>query len=434
MNTLDYTAEAIRRIAPQGTEFRLEYVDNLRCTLQMRDEEMEKLQRATSLSLTANLYIDGREGFFATSHLETSAIDALIKDTVATTLQLQPDDSLQLPSPERYYKGDGIDLLHCDDTLLTDTPQHKIDILRAHHAQLQGRDHIVSRRTVYMDNHHRFTTLASNGFYGKDSFSKAEVTSIVTVDGKDGQHPMEGWSAARLFQSELPENGIADTAYERAIRMIGQHPAPSGKYDMIVESSVADHLLMPVLTALNGVRLHTHTSFMSDWMDKPFASEALSLVDDPLVPHTRGACHFETDGTATRRRTIFDGGRLRTFFIDTPMSIKLSMSPTTEGAHHLIMQEGTLTENEMIRSSRRAIVVTSFNGGNCDPTTGHFSYGIEGLLVEDGHIVHPISGMNISGTMHQLWQQLEQTGCDADPYEVHLLPSLLFRDIDFGGI
>lgn len=431
---LDSTASAIRRMAPAGTEFRMELTENLRNDMEMRDGEIEKLKRATTRTLNVDIFIDGREGFFITSHLQEDAIEQLVRDTIATTQLLEPDEANQLADPSRYYKGGGIDLNHCDETLLNDSPEEKMNILRTHHQQTQGLDaRIISARTVYMDNVHQYAMLTSNGFYGSDAISKAEVSCILTMEGNDGQHPMEGWGETRLRRRELPMTGIAQLALERTARMIGQRPAPSGTYDMIVESSVADQLLMPVLTALNGMRLHTGTSFMRDWLDRPFASPVLNLVDDPLIPNTRGACHFEQDGTATQRRAIFEDGHLRTFFIDTPSSIRLGMAPTTEGIHHLLMQQGDAGLDGLIAQSRRAIVVTSFNGGNCDPVTGQFSYGVEGLLVENGAVVHPISGMNVSGTMHDLWQSLVATANDADPYEVNLLPSLLFRDVAFGG-
>ena len=83
--------------------------------------------------------------------------------------------------------------------------------------------------------------------------------------------------------------------------------------------------------------------------------------------------------------------------------------------------------------SSRAILVTDFNGGNCDPVTGNYSYGIEGFLIENGIITQPVSGMNITGNMLDVWQRLSQTCNDADPWETELIPTLAFEDVAFSG-
>ena len=98
------------------------------------------------------------------------------------------------------------------------------------------------------------------------------------------------------------------------------------------------------------------------------------------------------------------------------------------------MEPGNYSLNDLMKEAGRAIMVTDLNGGNCDPATGRFSYGIEGFLIEDGRIAQPVSGMNITGDMLSLWQNLIAVANDADPWETELIPSLTFRDVAFSGI
>ena len=65
--------------------------------------------------------------------------------------------------------------------------------------------------------------------------------------------------------------------------------------------------------------------------------------------------------------------------------------------------------------------------------TGNFSYGIEGFLIENGSIIQPVSGMNITGNILDVWQRLSHVADDADPWETELIPSLTFEDVSFGG-
>ena len=113
------------------------------------------------------------------------------------------------------------------------------------------------------------------------------------------------------------------------------------------------------------------------------------------------------------------------------MGHKLGMAPTTQGTHRLIMTPSALSLQELLCEQGECILVTDFNGGNCNPVTGHFSYGIEGFLVRDGLYVQPVCGMNITGHILELWQSLVRVAGDHDPYETELIPSLAFEDVSF---
>ncbi len=66
----------------------------------------------------------------------------------------------------------------------------------------------------------------------------------------------------------------------------------------------------------------------------------------------------------------------------------------------------------MVKSMKKGVLITGFIGGNCNGSTGDFSYGIEGFLISDGKIVHPVNEMNITGNMTSFWFNLEEMGND----------------------
>ena len=101
---------------------------------------------------------------------------------------------------------------------------------------------------------------------------------------------------------------------------------------------------------------------------------------------------------------------------------------------NLLFETGEMDFDALIASLDRGIIVTGFNGGNCNGTTGDFSYGIDGFLVEEGKIARPVSEMNISGNMKDLWMNLAEVGTDINDNSVWQTPSMLFSGVDFSGI
>jgi PmbA protein len=403
--------------------------------INIRNGEIEKMLHASATSLAMNLLIDGRDGFFYTNNTQPEALRQFIRNAAETTRMLEPDESRTLADPTRYYKGGGPDLRNFDATLSTVDPAEKLRLAQQNNREgMQLCPNLISFQTHYSDRQHQAHYLISNGFQGTEQCSRCTLTSIATADGKDGQHPADGWGETRIFLTDLPREGIASVAIDRTLRKIGSRPTRSGQYQMILESPIVGSFLQPILNAMNGQQVHGKMSFLSSKLHQRVLSPMVSIVDDPLIPGTRGACYFDYDGVATQRRSLFTEGVLDTFFIDTIFAKKMCMKPTTQGTHHLIMQSGDKTLHQLLSEARKAILVTDFNGGNCDPTTGNFSYGIEGLLVQDGQIVQPVSGMNITGNILDVWQRVSALGNDFDPWETELLPSVVFDDVSFGGL
>jgi PmbA protein len=94
---------------------------------------------------------------------------------------------------------------------------------------------------------------------------------------------------------------------------------------------------------------------------------------------------------------------------------------------------GSHTLEELLAAVGDGIYVTSWLGGNADSTTGDFSLGLRGHLVEDGRIGAPVGEMNVTGNLVDLFARLELVGNDVYPYATTLSPSLVFADVNFSG-
>jgi len=72
-------------------------------------------------------------------------------------------------------------------------------------------------------------------------------------------------------------------------------------------------------------------------------------------------------------------------------------------------------------------------GGNSNATTGDFSLGVHGTLIENGKLGTAVSEMNIAGNMKDLWHRLVEVGNDPYKYSSVLVPSLFFDAWQFAG-
>ena len=92
-----------------------------------------------------------------------------------------------------------------------------------------------------------------------------------------------------------------------------------------------------------------------------------------------------------------------------------------------------IAQRDILDLCGSGILVTDFNGGNCNSATGDFSYGVSGFLFENGKITSPIDSMLITGNMTDLWSNLLAAGSDPIPGMSRQVPTLAFKDVTFNA-
>lgn len=402
-------------------------------TVDVREQKIDTLKEAIQSSLSVRLFVDQKYSAHRTNRLDKQELAHFIEQAIAGTKYLSPDPYRQLPDPALYYQGNGQELGTVDPSYDTVDPATKVKLaFDVEKEAFEKDERIISVSASYSDNTNSRLMVTSNGFEGETKNSSFSLSASVSVNGGDAR-PSEGWYERAIFFDQLKKSEIGSLALERALKKIGQEKIKSGKYDMLIENRAVSRLFYPLLSALDGYSIQQKNSFLIDQLGKKVASEKLSLVDDPLIPGGLGSKLFDGEGLAAKKRTVFDKGVLGTYFIDSYYARKLEMEPTTGDTSNLVFELGDKDLASMVKGMKKGILVTGFNGGNTNGSTGDFSYGIDGFLVENGEIIQPVSEMNISGNMKSLWMSLAELGNDPNPISSWQIPSMLFEGIDFSG-
>lgn len=400
----------------------------------VREQKIDTLKEAIQSSMNIRVYVQNRYSSNSTNRLDKKELARFIEQAIEGTKYLSPDPFRSLPEPDLYYTGGGVDLDVMDPEYDQIDPATKVDLAFQVEKEVWQKDErIISVTAGYSDYAGSVVKVTSNGFKGDFERSRFNLSASVSVAGGDAR-PSDSWAERAIRFNSLVKAGMGTTALARALKKIGQAKISSGKYHMIVENRVVGRLLDPLISALDGYNIQQKNSFLIDKIGQKVASGKLMVTDDPFVVGGMGSQLFDTEGLAAKKRVVFDKGILRAYFIDTYYAKKLDVEPTTGDTSNLIFEPGTRSLDEMVKAMGNGILVTGFNGGNTNGSTGDFSYGIEGFLVENGELVKPVSEMNISGNMKELWMQLAEVGSDPYMLSSWQTPSLLFEKVDFSGI
>ncbi len=404
-------------------------------SFELRDAKMDKLQQASEGGMSLQLFVDGRYGTYSTNRLDKKELESFIKNGIEATRYLAPDEARALPEPSRYYKGGKPDLQLFDPKFDATDPDKKVAMAKAVAEEAMGKDpRIISVESSYADGNGFSYQLTSNGFEGETKNSWYSLSASVSVRGDGEARPSSYWYESALFMDKLEKGDIGAKALQRTLQKIGQQKVRSGKYTMVLDPMNSGQMLRPMLSALYGSALQQKNSFLLDKIGQKVGSDKFTLIDEPHLIGASGARYFDSEGVATKRRTIFDKGVLKTYYIDTYNALKMNVEPTIANPSILVLQTGNKNLDGLVAGIDNGILVTGFNGGNSNSSTGDFSYGIEGFLIENGKLTTPVSEMNVTGNMISLWNSLAETGNDPLLNRSWRIPSLVFEGVDFSGL
>lgn len=422
------------------------------------DGELDNIRQTGDRALTFKVYADGRYGVFSTNRLEESSIRDLLVKAVQNVRMLAPDRFRKLPAKEDTandaVRGDEMGLVwYGYDTVTADEKlamAKNVSVFAEFREAAPDRNWKVVSEEVEYNNTLTDTYLTnSDGIHCRHTETSFEVCAQVTVEDNAGDKYSGFWWDYSISPEKVRASDCGHKAVMQAVSQIGPVNADGGRYVMVVSNRIAGRLLQPVLDALGGRAIQQKSSFLTDSLGKQIFAKGLNIMDMPREKGKCGAILFEQDGRACLNREIITDGVVMEYFISTYMSGKLDMPATSECANRPVVKpfisselvegkdnasvSGSIGEAEILGLCGSGILVADFNGGNCNAATGDFSYGVEGLLFENGKVTAPICNMLITGNIVELWNNLIAAGNDPLDGMSRQVPTVAFKDVNFSS-
>ena len=396
--------------------------------VEVRDGKVDKLHHSGGCQLSLSLFVDGSYSTISTNRLEKGELERFIDKGIIGTRFLTADLYRSLPEKEMYYRGEMDDFGLYDAEFKNVDVDEKIAVAKAIYDEVAD-ERVISAMAGIADTETYNYLIDSNGFEGEKRRTLYMATAQVSVQGEGDERPEDYVYVNAQHWGCLQKEGVGAEALKRTVDKIGADRIDSGVYDVVVDRRVASQLVSPLISALRGEALHMKSSFLLDKKGEKIGSDRLTIVDNPRQFGKAGAKLFDNDGIAVVGMPIVEGGVLKNYYISHYMSKKMGV-PMTQGSSTILdFSLGGEDTGGLIRNLARGLYITGFNGGNCNGTTGDFSYGIEGYWVENGVIVKPVSEMLMTGNMLELWENFVDSSNDPLGYTAWKLPSLLFEGV-----
>lgn len=425
----------------------------------MLNGELDKVTHAADRSVYLYLYVDGKYGTFSTNMLEKDKLEDFILKAIDMVRMLGEDLCRKLPDTSRTEKNakTGRELGLYDEALENSDSDSRLARAKAMSIWQNFRENsacakvfsdktfaMISEECEYSESYDDSITIDSQGFEGRHTESAFSFFAEVTIQDNEGNRYSGYWWDTTPRKDAADPAECSRKALERAVAQIGPQPRRSGRARMVVDSSVASRLVAPVLNALNGSALQQKMSFLDGALGRKVFSEGMNLMDLPRTEGRNGSRLYDSEGVATKDAPVIKDGTVCQYFINTYFAAKMGMEPTVEDASRPCLMpymkgkeladgEISVSLKDILQYCRNGILVTGFNGGNSNPVTGDFSFGIEGFAFRNGKITHPVREMLITGNLKDLWNNLIAAGTDARPSSRWQIPSIAFENVSFSA-
>ncbi len=399
-----------------------------------RDGKLEKVQESTTRSLTVEIYAEERYSTHTTTDLRPERLQSFLQEAVALTGALQADPHRKIPDPALFEGRSDADLELVDGGLASISQQQREQWCVAMDEGARADERVISASSTVEDSHYQSAMVSSNGFSGAYESTSIWFVSQTTVQDEGDRRPVGyQYMGARHLDSLPDPAALGGEALRYALLRLGAVKGPTGRKTVVVDPRAAGSLLRRFLRPARAEAIQQGRSFWGPLLGQRVASEKLSIVDDPLLPRGFGSRLFDSEGIAARAFPIVEAGVARNVYVDTYYGRKADMAPTTGGSSNQVVALGDRTLEQLLADADGGIYVTGWLGGNADGTTGDFSLGLEGHLIEGGKPGAPVGEMNATGNLVELFGNLVALGDEPWKYSSLLAPALVFQDVQISG-
>ena len=254
-------------------------------------------------------------------------------------------------------------------------------------------------------NHSETTVLTSEGF-NVQLKSTSFVPMVQAIAGEGGTQTTAYSYRVCRHREDLPNmEDIGKEAAEKAAAKQGAKPIPSGQMTILFDREVTPDLLSMFAGAISGMAVDKGTSFLKDSMGQQVFAKGITVTDDPTIPRGLGSDPCDSQGIPSQKLDLVKDGVLQHWLLSMASAKRLGLEPNGrgDGTTNLIMQPGTTSRDDLIKGVEKGLLVTGMIGHSSNLTTGDFSRGAEGYLIENGKITQPVHEVTIAGNLKDMF-------------------------------
>lgn len=395
----------------------------------VRMREPELVEEAGSRAVGLRVLLGKQVAVSYTSDLTEAGLERLVEDAIELARLSQPDELAGPPEPELLSRREQHADLGLYDESISDVGA-RVALARAKVAEAAA---FAADPRITNSEGATFSRVSggralvtSGGFRGAVDGTYASLSVSPVADDEGGKKRSGGyWTARRHLAGLLADEEVGREAARRTVAKLGARKIETQECAVVFDPEAGRSILGLLAGCVNGGAIWRRASYLVEREGDRVASELVTVVDDPLIPGGPGSRPFDGEGLLSRRNVVVERGVLKTYLLDTYSARKLGKRSTASASRgsnggvgpsttNFVLEPGTMSPEELVRSTERGLYVTEMMGFDFNAVTGDFSRGAAGFWIEGGEKAFPVSEVTISLNLDELLKRIDAVANDLD--------------------
>ena len=379
--------------------------------------KLENYQVSDRVSCVLRGKVNGRIGSASTQAIEEESIDMLVRGVMESAGLIETDEQDEILPPDDHYET----VVNMKPELENVTAQQKIALALELDGIVTAADARITPQ--YANVASGSETFALRNSLGLDRAHQSNmIYAYTSVVAKEGERTATGMQLLWGYGLEdVPADRIAGEAIEDALSKVNAGRLKSGTYPVVIRNGAMADLLTTFSGVFSADNAQKGLSLLSGREGEKIASEAVTLVDDPLMPMGLGSCPFDREGAATYTKNIISGGVLTTLLHNRKTAKKAGVKTTGNAAgggrvapSNFFIAPGEKTEAQLMEEMGDGLYLTEVAGlhAGANAVSGDFSLLSRGFEVKGGKPVRAVEQFTVAGNFYKLLEGIQAVGCD----------------------
>ena len=392
------------------------WFDNTDVSLGCRKGVLEGLERSESIAITLRTFVGDSQAMVSSTDISLESLKNLAANAVNMAKITPPDALSKLATADLYpHHLPTLDL--CDDVepsadwLFAQAKEaEEVALAMAGITNSEGADASYSRSNIGL-------MIAYDGgirFAHDYATSYASLSaSVLAGAGTDMQRDYD-FTTARHVRDLKAAKMIGENAAKRALKRLNPRKISSGTMPVLYDRRTSRALLSSFASAINGSSIVRGSSFLRGDLGKRVFAPNVTISDDPLRVRGLASKPFDGEGVATKKLLLVEDGILKSWIMDMRSSTALGLqttghatrgmgSPPSPSSTNLTFEAGKESPETLIKQMGNGLLITETFGTGINTTTGDYSQGASGFLIENGEITSPVAEITIAGHLRDMF-------------------------------
>jgi TldD protein len=287
---------------------------------------------------------------------------------------------------------------------------------------------IAQLTASYTEARRQVAVVNSDGLFSGDDRTRVRIGAQAVARRGDrvetGAETLGGHRGFELFEDDPA--AIAASAARKALTLLDAGPAPTGSMPVVVGGGFGGVLFHEMTGhGLEADHVQKGASVYAGKLGEAVAQPLLTAYDDGRLPGEWGSDAIDDEGTPTQKTRVIEDGRLVSFLYDRQRAERDGVASTGNGRResfrdlpiprmtNTYIAPGEAEPEAIIGEVEKGFYAVSFAGGQVDPATGDFVFGVnEGYLIEGGRVTRPCRGATLVGNCLEALAAIDAVGDD----------------------